>query len=155
MKKTFQWAREVNPSQPLTACVWRGKWSSLERASEFNQLVLSQSDVITFHSYDKLRKYRKLVESLSGYERPTICTEYMARGRGSTFESILPYLKENMIGAYNWGLVSGKTQTIYPWRSWVFKMKKEPKLWFHDILRQDGTPYDAEEIRLIQDLTGN
>jgi hypothetical protein len=42
----------------------------------------------------------------------------MARPRGSTFEAVLPVLKQEKVGAYNWGFVSGKSQTIYPWDSW-------------------------------------
>jgi hypothetical protein len=34
---------------------------------------------------------------------------------GDTFEKGLPMLKENGIYALNWGLVYGKTNTIYPW----------------------------------------
>jgi hypothetical protein len=30
----------------------------------------------------------------------------------------------------------------------------EPKIWFHDIFRKDGTPYNEEEIKLIKSLTG-
>jgi hypothetical protein len=50
--------------------------------------------------------------------------------------------------------VSGKTQTIYPWDSWTKAYTSEPPLWFHDILRPDGTAYDAKEVALIRSLTG-
>jgi len=30
----------------------------------------------------------------------------------------------------------------------------EPELWFHDILRYDGSPYREEEVKLIRSLTG-
>lgn len=39
----------------------------------------------------------------------------MARPKESIFYSILPMLKAKKIGAINWGFVSGKTNTIYPW----------------------------------------
>jgi hypothetical protein len=57
-------------------------------------------------------------------------------------------LKEKGVAAYNWGLVSGKSQTIFSWNS--LKGAPEPDLWFHDILRADGTPFDEEETVLIR-----
>jgi hypothetical protein len=77
----------------------------------------------------------------------------MARPLGSTFAAILPLLKQESVGAYNWGFVSGKTQTIYPWDSWEKAYSGEPSLWFHDIFRPDGTPYDSRETELIRQLT--
>ena len=114
---------------------------------------LENSDVITFHCYGPADDMKKRIESLSRFKRPIICTEYMARPLGSTFASILPVLKENHVGAYNWGFVNGKTQTIYPWDSWEKTYSGEPKLWFHDIFRKDGAPYDPAETALIKKLT--
>jgi len=96
-----------------------------------------------------------VMEDLQQYGRPLLCTEYMARGNGSTFEDILPILKENNIGAYNWGFVSGKSQTIYPWDSWNKTYTAEPELWFHDIFRTNGEPYRQEEVDLIKQLTSD
>ena len=31
----------------------------------------------------------------------------------------------------------------------------EPELWFHDIVRKDGTPFDKEEISFIKDILKN
>jgi hypothetical protein len=59
--------------------------------------------------------------------------------------------KEKGVGCIIWGLVYGKTQTIYPWGSEAGT--PEPELWFHDLFRPDGTPFDPEEIRLFQMLT--
>jgi hypothetical protein len=95
-----------------------------------------------------------MIDTLREYGRPQVCTEYMRRPI-STFNEILPLLKRDNIGAYNWGLVSGKTQTIYPWDSWKKHYTREPKIWFHDIFRKDGTPYDKNEIKLIKNLTVN
>ncbi len=64
------------------------------------------------------------------------------------------FMKEHGIGAYNWGFVSGKSQTIYPWDSWRKTYTAEPKIWFHDILRADGTPYSDQEVLLIKSTTG-
>ena len=154
LKKAFAWAREVHPTQPLTAGVWKGDWSSNDTLSELDRYMLEQSDIISFHSYANLEETRKRVEQLKRYNRPMLCTEYMARPVDSTFESILPYFKAQNVGAYNWGFVAGKTQTIYPWDSWTRPYTDEPPLWFHDIFRIDGTPYRPEEVALIRSLTG-
>lgn len=154
LEKAFIWVREAAPTQPVTAAVWSGDWSSDEELSAINRFMLEQSDIITFHCYSDLDRTKECVESLRRYNRPIICTEYMARPAGSTFEDILPYFKEQKVGAYNWGLVAGKTQTIYPWDSWQKRYTAEPPVWFHDIFRQDGTPFDPKEVTLIKKLTG-
>lgn len=153
MKKAFAWAREVNPSQPLTSGVWIGTWSDPAKLSPMERVQLEQSDVISFHSYARLDTVRKCVASLRRYQRPILCTEYMARPMGSTFDPVLGYFKEQRIGAYNWGFVSGKSQTIYPWDSWTRPYTAEPPVWFHDIFRPDGTPYRADEAAYIRGLT--
>ncbi len=153
LEKVFAWARSVDPSQPLTAGVWHGEWSE-KKLIPFNRYLLEQSDVISFHAYSPLADVKKRVDELKRFGRPILCTEYMARPAGSTFDPILGYFKENQIGAYNWGFVSGKSQTIYPWDSWRKKYTAEPEVWFHDIFRADGTPYRAEEVRYIQQVLG-
>jgi hypothetical protein len=77
----------------------------------------------------------------------------MARPQGSRFETVLPFFKGNNIGAYNWGFVAGKSQTIYPWDSWDRQYTSEPNEWFHDIFRVDGLPYRESEVALIRELT--
>ncbi|MGP0065892.1 MAG: 1,4-beta-xylanase [Isosphaeraceae bacterium] len=154
LEKTFAWAREVAPSQPMTAGVWIGSLSDPDKLSPINRYMLTQSDVISFHNYRPLAELKKDVESLKRYRRPILCTEYMARPMGSTFDPILPYLKAEHVGAYNWGFVAGKTQTIYPWDSWKKPYAAEPPVWFHDIFRNDGTPYDAKEVAFIRQVTG-
>jgi hypothetical protein len=150
LRKTFLWAREVNPSQPLTVGVWIGDY--LNHPTEVQQLCLEESDVISFHCYDAPLEMQKRIEGLKKLERPLLCTEYMARGNHSTFQGILPILKQSDVAAFNWGLVSGKTQTIYPWDSWVKHYTNEPTIWFHDIFRADGTPFSTTEVQLIRDL---
>jgi len=152
--KVFAWAREADPSQPLTAAVWRGPWPSHDKLSPIEKRMLDDSDVISFHSYGGLPNVRKRVDQLRRYERPIFCTEYMARGNGSRFDPVLGYFKKEKIAAYNWGFVVGKTQTNYPWGSWIRRYTAEPKPWFHEILREDGTPYDAAEVEYIRSLTG-
>lgn len=154
LKKAYAWAREVRPTQPLTSGVWIGNWGDPAKLTPMEKFQLEESDVISFHSYGNLEAARKCVQNLRRYDRPILCTEYMARPTGSTFDPVLGFFKENNVGAYNWGFVSGKTQTIFPWDSWTKKYHSEPPLWFHDIFRADGTPYLSSETKYIRELTG-
>jgi len=153
-RKVFRWAREVNPSQPLTSGVWIGSWADPAKLSPMERLLLEESDVISFHTYGKPEEARRCVENLERYGRPLLCTEYMARPQGSTFDPVLGYFKEKKVGAYNWGFVDGKSQTIYPWDSWTRTYTAEPPVWFHDIFRRDGTPYIQAEVDYIRRVTG-
>ena len=153
VKEVFEWAREVNPSQPISSAPWLGSWVNPENLSAFDDFMLSNSDVITYHNYNDINDFKLKSKALERYNRPMICTEYMARGNNSLFETHLPYMAENNIGAISWGLVAGCSQTIYPWDSWDKKYTAEPELWFHDIFRQDGVPYKQEEVNLIKKLT--
>lgn len=153
LKKAFGWARAAQPVQPLTAGVWIGHWSDPQKLSPIEEYCLGNSDVISFHNYGTLSDIKKCVRSLRRYHRPMLCTEYMSRGSGSTFDPILGYLRDQNIGAINWGLVAGKTQTIYPWDSWAKTYATEPARWFHDILRPDGTPYENREVEYIKSIT--
>jgi len=148
LEAAFSWARAAQPSQPLTT----GTWYMRENLpSKLNKTALELSDVVSFHSYFDVGNSARLVEKLGASGRPLICTEYLARTAGCTFETLLPFFKEHKISCFNWGLVSGKTQTIY---SWVDNLPsgEEPPLWFHDILRPDGSPYREEERDLIRGL---
>jgi len=155
MVRSFEWARSVNPSQPLSSGVWAGDWSSPDKLKPIEKAQIEQSDVITFHNYENAQEFEKRIKWLEPYGRPLICTEYMSRGNGSFFETSLPVAKKYNVGAINWGLVSGKSQTIYPWDSWKKTYTKEPDLWFHDIFRKDGTPYKQAEADLIKKLTAS
>jgi hypothetical protein len=76
----------------------------------------------------------------------------MARGTGSTFQEALPVLQRHGVAAYNWGFVAGRSQTNYPWGSWQQPYASEPPLWFHDILRPDGSPYRDEEVAFLRSI---
>jgi len=147
LKKVFEWAWEIRPSQPLSVGVWNSK------LSEFNKFQVENSDIITYHNYDGPEKHQAAIDTLKKYNRPLVCTEYMARRNNSLFTNIMPMLKENNIGAINWGLVDGKSNTKYAWGE-LIPSGDEPKLWFHEIFRKDGTPYKQEEVDLIKRLTG-
>ena len=125
-----------------------------EETLKTEKIQVENSDVISFHSYDNLDKMKQCVTNLKRYNRPMFCTEYMARGNDSYFDPIMGYLKSEKVGAYNWGFVSGKSQTIFPWDSWEKKYEAEPPLWFHDIFRPDGTPYRQAEVDYIRQQTG-
>ncbi len=152
LKKMFTWTRQINPSQPLTTGLWSNQWIG-PRATALNSFIRENSDVISFHIYDRIAKTMERVGSLKPFGRPLLCTEYLARGSGSNFKEHLPYFKKNKIAAYNWGWVAGKIQTQYPWASWRRKFTAEPKIWHHDVLRPDGTPYRQVEVDLIKSLT--
>lgn len=152
LKKTFAWARDVNPSQPLTSGVWVGEWSEKE-IKELDRFMLDNSDFITFHNYESPREMERRIRQLKRFERPILCTEYMARNFNNTFESILPIFRKHNVGGYNWGLVAGKTQTNYAWDSWTVSYDGAPDLWFHDIFHADGTPYKKEEVKYLSELT--
>jgi hypothetical protein len=94
------------------------------------------------------------IAQLKTFNRPLLCTEFMARGNGSTFEAILPILKKEKVAAYCWGLVDGKSNTKYPWSTWQTPIAGDPSPWHHDIFRPDGTPYSEDEVKLIRELTG-
>jgi hypothetical protein len=155
LPQAFAWARAAHPTQPLTSGVWKGDWSVAEKLEPAARIQIEMSDVISFHSYDKPEVFEKRVLSLQQYHRPILCTEYMARGNGSTFQGTLPIAKKYNVAAINWGLVAGKTQTYLPWDSWQHPYTdREPAVWFHEIFRTDGTPYSAEETAFIKQMTG-
>ena len=157
LAQTFQWARQANPTQPLTSGIW-GVDTSPDGANlgELLQIQLRESDVITFHNYTWPEHFKRQIAWLKQYNRPIICTEYMARSAGSTFDTILPIAKQERVGAINWGFVVGKTQTNLPWESWQHPyINSQPHIWFHEVLRPDGTPYRQAEVDLIRQLTKN
>ena len=153
LRDAFDWARDVSPSQPLTSGLWWNPMNPLP--SEIESLLRDRSDIISFHHYGAVSELEELCRRLqSETDRPLLCTEYFARNLESRFESHLPLFRELSIGAISWGLVSGRTQTIYPWWSWFQKEERdappEPDVWFHDILRADGTAFDDDEVAFLR-----
>lgn len=153
LPQVFQWARSVNPVQPLTSGVWTGSWDEGSR-SDISDIQLDNSDVITFHSYGKPAEFEAKINELSSLGRPILCTEYLARPLGNTIDGILPIAKRHNVGAFNWGFVAGKTQTYLPWDSWDHPYSGAPKVWFSDLVYPDGRPYQAGEIQAIRQLVG-
>lgn len=154
LPKVFQYARSGRPTQPVTSGVWQGDWSSPAKLTAIQKIQLEQSDIISFHSYDKPEEFEKRVQWLQQWKRPILCTEYMARANGSTFEGILPVAQKLKVAAFNWGFVAGKTQTWLPWDSWQkpYTGDRQPTVWFHDIFRSNGVPYSQSEADFIKGI---
>ena len=164
LHQAWVWAREVNPMQPIASCA-EGSVGKLN-----TMIGQRNSDIISFHSYGQPDALERLIKSYAAKGRPALCTEYMARSHGSTFQGCLPVFKKHRVGCFNWGFVSGKTGTIWDWASRngkdVDQLRRdgvvikpgqpfpEPKLWFHDIYRIDGTPFSQEEVDFIRKMTG-
>jgi Cellulase (glycosyl hydrolase family 5) len=153
LRKTINWVRVIDPIQPITMAPWQNDWSCDTKITALDYYMFSHSDIVSFHCYDDKKTMEEKIMSLKRFERPMLCTEYMARPFKSTFEEIMPILKKHNVGGYNWGLVAGKTQTHCPWDSWSKKYQSEPKLWFHEIFNPDGTPYITEEVEFIKNIT--
>jgi Cellulase (glycosyl hydrolase family 5) len=153
LPQVFAWARAVDPVQPLTSAVWQGEWDTGSTGA-ISGIQLDNSDVVTFHSYGEPADFEKRIDELESQGRPILCTEYLARPLGSTVADILPIAKRRKVGAINWGLVAGKTQTYFPWDSWDHPYASIPDVWFHDLLRSDGRPFQDGEIETVRQLTG-
>ena len=146
LKNAFKWAQEVRPSQPLTSGVWSNG------LKELNSFQLANSDITSYHCYSDGVTQQQTIDTLRRYGRPMFCTEYMGRTKNSTFQNCLPVLKANRVAAINWGLVAGKTNTIFTWDDPLPELE-EPPLWFHDIFRRDGSPFSKDEVEFIKSLT--
>ncbi len=146
MEAAFGWARQMKPDQPLTI----GAWADFNSA--FSRRMIELSDVVSFHAYDDVPGVEAKLKLCAAYQRPVLCTEWLVRRGGNTFERLLPLFRERRIGCWNWGLVTGRTQTYYPWGS--PPNAPEPRVWQHDILRAAGAPYNAREVRFIKVTTG-
>ena len=155
LPKVFAWARSEHPTQPLTSGVWQGNWSDPVKESAMTKVQLAESDIITFHNYGWPEEFEARIVELQAYKRPILCSEYMARGAGSTFDGTLPIAKKYNVALINWGLVAGKTQTYLPWDSWQKPyVLSQPVVWFHEVFRQDDTPYRQREVDLLRQYTG-
>ncbi|MDQ6610765.1 MAG: glycoside hydrolase family 5 protein [Bacteroidota bacterium] len=153
LKKSINWVRVINPSQPITMAPWQNDWSCDTTITPLDNYMFSHSDIVSFHCYEDKNGMEQRIRDVQRYGRPMLCTEYMARPFGNTFEQILPLFKKYGIGAYSWGLVAGKTQTHCPWDSWQNKYETEPPLWFHDIFRENGEAYIKSEVEFLKRFT--
>lgn len=150
----FGWAKKIDPSQMLTSPIWLGDWSGQTELTDIQKVQIACSDVITFHNYGDIVDFTERVNWLTRYGRPLLCTEFLARSMGSTFETILPIAHARQVGVLCWGLVVGKTQTHLPWNSPHTPHPADyPGPWFHDVLHSDGRPYLEHEALHIRAMT--
>ena len=154
VRAVFRWARSVGPSQPLTVCAWHvdhERWGTLKHPIDVAALELS--DIISYHAYVPAAMQSDILHALSQFNRPVLCTEWLSRHTHCVFSEQLPLFSAFDTGCYHWGLVQGKTQTWLPWPG-VNKSHPDPQsLWFHDVLKPDGTPCCSDEMRLVKQLT--
>ncbi len=157
MEKSFDWARKINPKQPLTVGGWHVSQHKGGRFCFFDHKIDQQafklSDIISFHAYVPLNIVVQMISTLKQYHRPILCTEWLARHASSYLTEQLPLFKENHIGCYQWGLVNGRTQTHLPWSSIQARFPDYQKLWFHDFFHFDGRAYDEKEAILVHELS--
>ena len=142
MEAAFKWVREEKPEQPLTA----GPWKDFSRPMSVR--IMELSDFISLQTFDDPKILTASLHLLGRFKRPIVCTDWLKRQAGNTFENMLPLFRQHRVGWFSRGLVQGRSQLIYPEeRKWT---KSEEPLWQQDILRPDGTPYRDEEVRLIR-----
>jgi len=153
LPKVFEYARAGLPTQPLTSGLWKGDWSSADKLGPVEKIQIERSDVISFQNYDGQQEFEKRVNWLQAYGRPVLCTGYLARSQGSTFEAILPIALKHNVAAINSGLVAGKTQTELPPDSWQSPyIDRQPDVWYQDIFRGNGAPYRPAEVDFIKQI---
>lgn len=140
--KVFKWARQINPSQPLTLAYWNGD-------PALDKIIFDNSDIITFHCYSDKEEVEKLIKTLKLHKRPVICSEWLNRPLGSTVESVLPVFFNEKAGCMHWGLVNGKTQTDLPWGHRPENMPYR-RIWQHDLYTGDYQAYSPYEIKLFK-----
>lgn len=145
-RRVFQWAREVNPSQPLSS-------DHQQKKSPVIEFMNRNCDVISFHEYGGPETLRRYITELQKSGRPVLCTEWMARHLHSTVPECLPIFRQMNVGCYCWGLIPGKLQTNIPWPGLVKKFPDKKDLWFHDLFHADHTPYDPKETEIIRKMT--
>ena len=142
LRKTFAWAREVDPSQPISSGMWNGD-------KALNEILLANSDIVTFHCYANANVTAAEIKRHKASGRPVICTEWMNRPVQSTVKECLGLFAEADAGCILWGLVNGKTQTHLRWGHRPENLPYKG-VWQHDLYHGDLTPYDPKEIDIIK-----
>ncbi|MES2732944.1 MAG: cellulase family glycosylhydrolase [Bacteroidota bacterium] len=141
LKKVIRWAREINPSQPITIDVWN-------KDARLNAIVIPASDIISFHNYGNKSNLLEDIKELQKHNRPLINTEWMNRPNGSVISDQIPVFYAEKIGCMFWGLVNGKTQTNLPWGH--RPGDSVSNVWQHDLYQGNFTPYDAKELEILR-----
>ena len=131
------------PSQPLTSGVWVGRLVARARLSPTDRLQLER---VRRHLVPQLRPARR---AEGADRRPPQATAGRSSapstwpgppGARSTPSSAISASRRS--GPTTGASSTASRQTIYPWDSWKKPYAAEPPVWFHDIFRKDGTPYD-------------
>lgn len=156
MEKCFAWAREEKPRQPLTVSAWHmpdpffvGAEALPTLQHPCDQRAMELSDVISIHAYCDHATLQAVLLQTAAHGKPILLTEWMARQVQSTYDTALPTLKELKVGAYQWGLVKGKTQTHLPWPHVAHQFHGDP-VWWHDVLDSDGNFHNEQEGEVIR-----
>ncbi len=140
VRKVFQWADEVNPSQPVTIAYWN-------EDKALNELIYDNVDVVSFHNYNDKQQLTETIDTLKNQERPMICTEWLNRPRKSTVTDNLAVFYKEDVGCLHWGLVNGATQTDLPWGH--RPDDPAPTVWQHDLYTSGFKPYAPKELKLF------
>lgn len=148
LQHVFAWARACDPVQPLTAGAWR-----FTDNAEVEKCCVEQSDIISFHAYTPMERTQELLQVFESCGRPMLITEWLHRPNDNMLLDHLPLFHERKIGAWQWGMILGKTQTNLNWATMNGGVPEpNPALWQHDLLYPDGSPYCQAEIDLIAKL---
>ncbi|CAE6973464.1 icd [Symbiodinium sp. KB8] len=155
VRQAFEWAREVNPVQPLTTAVWDFPNSEddedvKEYKAAVNSEMVDLSDIISIHCYCSPDELEQHISELAAKGRgPVLVTEFMARPRNSTLTNSLPVLRRQGAWGYTWGLFQGRSNTHVPWNTWLDTELGMEGPWFHDVFYGNGTAYSEEELKEI------
>jgi len=139
----FEWARAMQPVQPLTTGPWK------DHDSTMSQAMAGLSDIVSFHDYSQAEAVAGTIQRYQKQERPLICTETIRRLKGHDYAAMLPMFAEHKVSWCNWGLVAGRQQTYLPWGQ-QGQTINDP--WHWDMLWPDGKPYAPKEIDLIKNF---
>ncbi|MCP4377215.1 MAG: cellulase family glycosylhydrolase [bacterium] len=136
IQASVEWAREMDPIQPIAPNAWGTNYTETK----------DLSDIINIHEYHNNDQAN--TSSIDG--RPVIVSEWMYRSdaRPDIIMEALPRYHARKIGAWQWGLVNGDGMTQYPWWSTT-----DDDPWFHDLYHRDGTPYNQAEVDLYVKLS--
>ena len=153
LPQVFTYARAALPMQPITSGLWSGTdWNDPGKLNAIQKIQIENSDILSFHNYDGPQDFEKRIQWLQTYHRPILCTEYLARSRGSTPQAILPVAKKYNVAALAWGFVAGRSQSYLPPDSWDHPYPNTPAQWYQDLLRFNGQPYSEEEVNFIRQI---
>lgn len=160
MEASFAWARAEAPEQPLTVAAWTTPLPGTDLPpyqTEIDAAALALSDIVSFHAYWDTAHVARFIAHLARLGRPMVCTEWMARAVRSRIEDQLRLFRDAGVGCFQWGFVKGRTQTHLPWPADLVSAHgglSTRDVWFHDVLHEDGSPYDPKEIATVMELTG-